>query len=310
MHAADTLSPDDVASSAAILARGSKSFATAGLLLPRRVREPASVLYAFCRIADDLVDNETGPRGGAIGVLRDRLGRIYAGRPVASPVDRALAVVTRRFVLPRSVFEALLEGFEWDATGRRYETLEELEAYCARVASTVGVLMTLLMGERDPETLARATELGVAMQLTNIARDVGEDARAGRIYLPLAWLEEAGVDVGAFLAAPRFSPALGGVVQRLLDHARTLYTRSDAGVAGLPADCRIAIRAARLIYADIGRVIAAQGYDTVSRRAVVSKPRKLWLLARAFGARFFAPPPIVSPALPSVRFLVEATRTS
>jgi phytoene synthase len=302
------LLPDDVAASAAILAKGSKSFATAGLLLPRRVREPASVLYAFCRIADDLVDGDTGPRAGAIAILRDRLDRIYAGRPVESPVDRALAVVARRAGLPRTVFDALIEGFEWDATGRRYETIEALEAYCARVASTVGVLMTLLMGERDPVVLARATDLGVAMQLTNIARDVGEDARNGRIYLPLAWLAEEGVDLVALLAEPRFSPALGAVVKRLLDHAQTLYVRSDAGIPGLPGDCRVAIRAARLIYSDIGRVVAARGYDSVSRRAVVSTPRKLWLLARAFGARFFTPAPITVPALPSVRFLVEATQ--
>jgi phytoene synthase len=272
------------------------------------VREPASVLYAFCRIADDLVDGDTGPRAGAIAILRDRLDRIYAGRPVESPVDRALAVVARRAGLPRTVFDALIEGFEWDATGRRYETIEALEAYCARVASTVGVLMTLLMGERDPVVLARATDLGVAMQLTNIARDVGEDARNGRIYLPLAWLAEEGVDLVALLAEPRFSPALGAVVKRLLDHAQTLYVRSDAGIPGLPGDCRVAIRAARLIYSDIGRVVAARGYDSVSRRAVVSTPRKLWLLARAFGARFFTPAPITVPALPSVRFLVEATQ--
>lgn len=165
-----------------------------------------------------------------------------------------------------------------------------------------------MLGVRDPLASPFAIDLGVAMQLTNIARDVGEDARAGRIYLPLAWLREEGVDVAALLAEPRFTPALGAVVRRLLDHAQTLYQRSDAGIPGLPGDCRVAIRAARLIYSDIGRVVAQRGYDSVSRRAVVSTPRKLWLLARAFGARFFSPAPITVPALPAVRFLVEATQ--
>ena len=96
--------------------------------------------------------------------------------------------------IPRALPEALLEGFAWDAAGRRYETLDEVEHYAARVAGCVGAMMTLVMGRRDPAILARACDLGVAMQLTNICRDVGEDARAGRLYLPLAWLRDNGID--------------------------------------------------------------------------------------------------------------------
>lgn len=309
MPGAELVKPshDDVQRCAAMLREGSKSFWAAGLLLPERVRVPAGVLYAFCRVADDLVDEGAGPPQKAIGILRDRLLRIYEGRPLDVPVDRAMTVVVHELALPRAVFDALIDGLEWDAVGRRYETLDDLEGYCARVASTVGVLMTLLMGERNPATLARATDLGVAMQLTNIARDVGEDARRGRIYLPLSWLADAELDAASFLAKPRFSRPLGQVVQRLLAAAEGLYNRSDLGVAHLPADCRVAIRAARLIYSDIGRVIEKQGFNTVERRAYVSAPRKLWLLFRALSARFERPIKTEEPALLPVRFLVDAS---
>ena len=121
--------------------------------------------------------------------------------------DRALASVIARYAIPRAVPQALLEGFAWDREGRRYETLADLTAYAARVAGTVGAMMALLMDERRPEVLARACDLGVAMQFSNIARDVGEDARAGRLYLPQEWLREAGLDPEAWLAAPVFDAA-------------------------------------------------------------------------------------------------------
>ncbi len=238
-----TLRPDDVEACKAMLAAGSKSFSAASLLLPRHVRVPAAVFYAFCRVADDAVD-ESGDPDGAVVMLRGRLDRVFAGTPDDDPVDRSLAVIVARHRLPRAVFDALIDGFVWDAAGREYETLSEVVAYSARVASTIGVIMTLLMGVRDRDTLARACDLGVAMQLTNIARDVGEDAERGRIYLPRAWMREAGVDPEAFLAKPEFSPALGEVVRRLLEHADELYVRAEAGIPRLPRNCRPSIRAA------------------------------------------------------------------
>jgi len=174
-----------------------------------------------------------------------------------------------------------------------------------RVAGTVGVAVACLFGVRDEETLARACDLGVAMQLTNIARDVGEDARAGRLYLPTAWMEAAGLDPDAWLADPDFTPALGGVVRRLLAEADRLYRRSEPGVARLPRRSRWAIRAARLIYADIGRVIARRRFDSVSARAVTTASRKLWLSARAAVATRGTAQP--APALPAAHFLVSAT---
>jgi phytoene/squalene synthetase len=152
-------SQEDAAVCRAILARGSKSFHAAFHLLPRRVRDPIAALYAFCRIADDAVDR-AGANPAALDRLRERVDRLYAGRPVAHPVDRAFSTVVQAYGLPRLVVEALLEGFRWDLEGRRYETLSELRAYSVRVASTVGVMMTLILGERRGPTLARACDLG------------------------------------------------------------------------------------------------------------------------------------------------------
>jgi 15-cis-phytoene synthase len=161
---------------------------------------------------------------------------------------------------------------------------------------------------RDAEALARACDLGVAMQLTNIARDVGEDARAGRLYLPRQWLQEAGVDPEAWLRDPRFSPAIAAVVERLLAAADKLYQRAEHGIAALPRDCRPAIRAARLVYAEIGEQLRRDGLDSVNRRVVVSKQRKLSLMARAAGSAVLvaARPATVLPVLPAVQFLVDA----
>jgi phytoene synthase len=284
---------------------GSRTFHAASFLLPRRVREPASALYAFCRLADDAVD-EPAAAADAIARLRDRLHRAYDGRPLPIPADRALAVVVARFAVPRALPEALLEGFEWDAAGRRYETLEDLEAYGARVAGAVGAMMAVLMGARGPYELARACDLGVAMQFTNIAHDVGEDARAGRLYLPAQWLREAGIDPDAWLAAPAFSPALGSVVKRLLDAADALYERAGAGIARLPLDCRPGIQAARLVYAEIGREVERRRLDSVSRRAVVPARRKARLLAQALGAALLPARDVTPAPLGATRFLVEA----
>ncbi len=295
----------DLADCRAILARGSKSFALASLVLPRRVRDPAAAFYAFCRVADDAIDDTTEP-GRGLDRLRTRLDRIVSGRPEQHPVDRALSQVMADRALPRAPFDALLEGFAWDVAGRRYEDLSGVLSYSARVAGTVGVVMTLLMGKRDPGVLARACDLGVAMQLSNIARDVGEDARRGRVYLPLAWLEEHHVSPGAL--AESASDGARASVARLLDHADQLYARADLGVAMLPRDCRAAIRAARLVYSDLGRVIRRAEYDTVSSRLYVSTPRKLWLLARAMSSVWSVsrgPQPRDPPALSEAEFLIE-----
>ena len=288
-----------------MLRGGSRTFFAASLILPRRVREPATALYAFCRLADDAVDIEGG-RLAVLTRLNERLSRAYQGRPLPLAVDRAFADTVARFGIPRSLPEGLLEGLAWDAVGRRYETLSDLRAYAARVAGTVGAMMAVLMGARWPEAIARACDLGVAMQLTNIARDVGEDARAGRLYLPLAWLRDAGIDPQAWLVRPTFSPALGATIQRLLQEADALYLRSGAGIAHLPLTCRPGIRLARTLYADIGREIERRGGDSVSHRAKVSTGRKFALAAQTLVAMALPQPRELAPVLEEAQFLVDA----
>jgi phytoene synthase len=293
---------------------GSKSFFLSSLALPARVREPATALYAFCRVADDAIDNSSEPRQ-ALAQLQLRLDAVYDGRPADDLVDRALAAVVAQSRLPRALLDALLDGFAWDAEGRQYESIESLHDYAARVAGAVGAMMTLVMETRDARSLARACELGVAMQLTNIARDVGEDARRARLYLPRAWMREAGLDPDAWLAVPRFDDRLAGVVARLLAEAERLYARAECGVNGLPRDCRPAIQTARLVYAEIGHSLASKyGHDSVHQRAVVPTGRKLALLMRGCTALLVAPGhPIAAGAasapLPAVRFLVNAAHS-
>ncbi len=259
---------------------GSKTFFAASRLLPAHMREASIALYAFCRVGDDLVDE--GPAGGdPLAQLHARLDAIYAGHPAAHVEDRALAAVVQLHQLPRPLLDALLEGFAWDGQARTYETLEEVQDYAARVAGSVGAMMAWLMGAREAATLARACELGVAMQLTNIARDVGTDARMARLYLPRQWLREAGISPEDWLRAPQCTPALQGVVERLLREADRLYAQASAGIAQLPADCRPAIAAARWVYAEIGQQLRRDGLDPVNRRAVVPGWRKSQLLLRA-----------------------------
>jgi phytoene synthase len=299
----------DISACRALLRGGSRTFHAASKVLPRKVADPAIALYAFCRLADDAVDLGSN-RAAAVQRLRDRLDRAWRGQPMNLAADRAFADVIARFSIPRELPEALLEGLAWDAEGRRYETLSELYAYAARVAGAVGAMMTLVMGQRTPEIVARACDLGVAMQLTNIARDVGEDARAGRLYLPLEWLRESGIEPDAWVVNPVFTPEIATIVQRLLDAADVMYARATVGIANLPLSCRPGIYAARALYAEIGREVERGGLDSVSRRAVVSTNRKLkvlartlalleteWMPAKGFGA---------SAQLDETRFLIDA----
>ncbi len=288
-----------------LLRSGSRSFFVSSWLLPAFYRGPATALYAFCRVADDIID-EGDDRDSGLEQLHERLDRIYAGEPWDDPVDRSLTGIVQRFDMPDPLLRALLEGFQWDRDEKRYANLSELYGYAARVAGTVGVMMAVLMGVRSAGALARASDLGVAMQLTNIARDVGEDARAGRVYLPLEWLVEAGIDPDEFLADPQSSKALAAVIQRLLDDAEVLYDRAVPGIRALPGDCQAGIFAARSIYREIGRDLQRTGLDSVNQRAVVSHTRKLALLRQALMQARRPEPSLNDPPLEETRFLVEA----
>jgi phytoene synthase len=300
----------DLAACRELLRGGSRTFLAASRLLPSAVRDPACALYAFCRVADDAVDGADRD-ARAVERLYERLERVYAGRPLPHPADRALGAVVERFAIPRALPEALLEGFAWDAAGRRYDSLDAVCDYAARVAGSVGAMMALLMGAREPAALARACDLGIAMQLSNIARDAGEDARAGRLYLPLQWLREAGLDPEAWLAAPAAGPALAAVVQRLLVEADRLYDRAASGIACLPRACRPGIHAARVLYREIGHEVRRRGLNPVDARAVVSPARKLGALARALVVvPRSAPGALPLPPLPAAHFLVQAVQAA
>ncbi|MCZ8253808.1 MAG: phytoene/squalene synthase family protein [Hylemonella sp.] len=299
------LGPDSLQACATMMQGGSKTFFAASRLLPLRIRQAAIALYAFCRVADDLVD-EAAPGDAPVDVLRERLDLIYAGTPSDFVEDHALSTVVQQYQLPRHLLDALIEGFAWDAAGRSYDSLEDVQAYAARVAGSVGAMMCWIMGPQSVDTLARACELGVAMQLTNIARDVGADAAIQRIYLPRDWLREAGITPDTWLQQPVCTPALQSVITRLLDEADRLYQQAQTGIAALPPDCRAAILSASLIYAEIGHQLRRDGLDPVTHRTVVSTARKLVLLAAAWAQAPWIRTPLVAPTpLAAIDYLVR-----
>lgn len=295
----------------ALIRSGSRSFFAASLLLPSRVRQPALALYAFCRLADDAVDTDrlqhpVAGREHPVAALRNRLARAYEGRPLDIAADHAFADTVATYCIPSALPEALLEGFQWDMEGRRYEDDDQLQAYAARVAGSVGAMMACIMNVRAPEAIARACDLGVAMQLTNIARDVGEDARAGRLYLPASWMRQVGIDPVAWMRSPVFSQPIAEVVTRVLQAADVLYARAAAGIDLLPADCRMGIRAASALYAEIGHQLRRDGCDSVSRRTVVPPARKAAVLARLLVRAHSAAAIDRNAALMQTRFLIDA----
>ena len=300
-------SPEDKTECRSMIRTGSRSFYTASLLLPTAYRDPAYALYAFCRLSDDAVD-ECDACLEAVALLRRRLDLVYAGTPMDSPVDRAFADTVERFAMPRALPEALLEGFEWDARERRYETISDVRAYGARVAGAVGAMMSVLMEARQPEVLARACDLGVAMQLSNIARDVGEDARNGRLYLPRQWMRGRRAGPGCVSGRPpALPPPWRRVVSRLLD---------EAAPAVWPRRLRHRRPARRLPPGDPRRppdllppsamMWPASGFDSVTRRAHVSARRKIALLGQATRDAVTYRKVDPSPAVPETHYLVEA----
>lgn len=299
------VSPADLAECRAMIKAGSKTFYTSSKLLPQRIQDAARQLYAFCRVADDVVD-ESDDIEAAVESLRLRLDAIYALNPDPHPADRAFADLALTYSIPRSLPDALIEGFAWDASGRRCKTASDVYAYSVRVAGAVGAMMAIIMRSRSPEAIARACDLGVAMQLSNIARDVGADAKIGRLYLPEDWLREVGIEPDAFVHDPRPSPELMIVIERLLTEADRFYERSISGIAMLPKRCRPAIHASRLLYSAIGHQVRLNGYDSISQRAVVPKKRKLVLIAKAIQASLFSSDIKPYPVLEEAAFIVDA----
>lgn len=290
------------ADSRRVLAAKSKSFDLAAKILPPRSRTDATVLYAWCRFVDDAVDE--APRDEARRNLeqwRRGLATIYGDTPNAAhhpsgddrggdAIGLALADVVQRRGIPRAYPAQLLEGMAMDVEGHRYETIDDLLLYCHRAAGTVGLMMAHVLGAERPDALRHAAHLGMGMQLTNIARDVEEDLGRGRVYLPRAWLRDAGAPTewgqahDAARGPVHHRPAIAKVALRLLREADRFYASGERGIEALPWRAGFAVRVAHFVYHAIGERLRARGGDPFQGRAVVSTPRKLWLVARALGA--------------------------
>lgn len=287
-----------VSTSREMMRKGSRSFALASRLFAPATRDDAWMLYAWCRHCDDAIDGQelgmaaTGlPVGDPAAILRHLRAetlRALDGEPVVEPAFQAAQRVFRAHGIPACHALELLAGFEMDVTGYRYRSFDETLLYCYRVAGVVGVMMALVMGAREPRVLQRAADLGIGFQLTNIARDVLDDARNGRCYLPADWLAAAGIPA-AGLADPTQRPALSRVVGRLLDEADRYYASAATGLQALGFRSAWAVATALGVYRDIGRVVRQRGVRAWDSRAVVGTPRKLLFLGtgalRALRAR-------------------------
>ncbi len=298
------LSPEVTRACQRILGARSKSFSLASRLLAPQVRAEASVLYAWCRRADDAVDSpgESATKQVALQRLEAELDAVFAGAPQVDPILAGFQSVVRTRQIPEQYPRELVAGMRMDVTGARYDTLADLRRYCFRAAGTVGLMMAHVLGVSDVRAYRHACDLGIGMQLTNICRDVHEDWAMGRLYVPLRLLAEAGAPharvrlergepLGSDLRAP-FAKA----VRRLLDEADRYYGSGDEGLLMLPLRSALAIRTARNLYAAIGTELARRGHDVLAGRAVVPTRRKLALLMLAVlatlassRARSFAP---------------------
>lgn len=269
----------------ASIEKHSKSFALAAKLLPPKVRAQAVVLYAYCRRADDAIDLcAPAEQPAQLAQLRAELTRVYGGESLADPLLSRFQAVVRECAVPRTYVEELLAGMEMDVQCVRYQTLAELQQYAYRVAGVVGLMMCHVMGVRAGSALRHAAHLGMAMQLSNIARDVQEDWERGRLYLPDELLTTCGVVGLDPTHGPLPRTAAAGVARAtelLLRHADAYYRSGDAGLPLLAPRCALAIRAARLVYSEISTRVRAQACDPFAPRAIVSKQRKLELVARA-----------------------------
>jgi phytoene synthase len=265
--------------------KGSKSFAAAAALFDAETRADAEMLYAWCRHCDDVIDGQT--LGHGMSPVEDapaRLAALYAqtraalaGEPPADPQFAAFQTVAQRRRIPERYALDMIDGFAMDVEGRRYQTLDELLDYCWGVAGVVGTMMALVMGTKPDAlpTLRRAQDLGLAFQLTNIARDIIEDARNDRVYVPRAWLAELGVPETS-VADPAYRGQVAVMAKRLVEAAEPYYASARWGLRDLPVRCAWAIAAARGVYRQIGLDVVKVGDKAWDERVVVSGRMKAW----------------------------------
>jgi phytoene synthase len=259
--------------------RSGTNFYYSFVFLPRERREAMYATYAFCRFADDIADEDGLPRDKAIRLAawREELARAYAG-VATHPITAKLGWAVRRFGIPRAHLEAVIDGVETDLEPRRYATIEDLLAYCDRVASAVGLVCIEIYGYRNASARAYAVHLGRALQLTNILRDVPADAAAGRVYLPQDDLARFGASE-ADLANGRLTPAVRDLLAFEADRAYGYYRAARAHLA--PEDRRTLYAAESIgaIYERLLDDIVRHGYDVFRRRAGLGRVEKLAIAA-------------------------------
>ncbi len=268
---------------AEITRRSSSNFYYAFMLLAPERRQALYAVYAFCRFVDDIAD-DAAVRDPAVMLARwrEELDRVYGGEPTR-PVSRALADAARRFTIPREYFEEVIAGVEMDLTRKRYRTFDELRLYCYRVASAVGLICIEVFGYTNPAARVYAEKLGIAFQLTNILRDVSEDASRGRIYLPLEDLEAMGVTEEEILNRV-YSSNFVRLMEFEAKRARNFYREAEAA---MPPEDRSTLRTAeamRMIYGALLARIVRSNYRVLDRRLGLSAPRKLYLVGRAWAS--------------------------
>ena len=259
----------------AITRAHSKTFHLSSLFLSAAQRSAVWAVYAFCRTADDIVDRiaPAGERLDAIDAWERKLTGAYDGR-TTDPIFIAFADAARRFDIPIQPALDLLRGARMDVTVRRYATYDALLEYCYLVASTVGLLVMPILGTRSPDAAGYGVALGRAMQMTNILRDVGEDARMGRIYLPAEDLQRFGCGEPAILAGVVNEPFVA-LMRFQIERVRAMYADAEPGIALLAPESRYTVRLALSLYRGILARIEANGYDVFTRRAYVPLRAKM-----------------------------------
>ena len=267
------------------LEQGSKSFAAAARLYKPAMRRDVMLLYAWCRHCDDVTDGQEYGRGQLDVATTETIQQLKSdsiaacqGHPRNRFAFQALADLCTRHPLPESVIRDHIRGFEHDAAGWRPQTKDDLLEYCYFVAGAVGILMAQIMGVRERAILLRACDLGIAFQLTNIARDVVEDARAGRCYLPEHWLAQSSLEVSE-LADPARAEQVYPLVCRLVQMAEPYYQSANIGIRALPGRAAWAIATARSVYRDIGIKVLRSGPASIQHRSYTSRSRKVWRIA-------------------------------
>ncbi|MCB9759051.1 MAG: phytoene/squalene synthase family protein [Alphaproteobacteria bacterium] len=274
--------PAIIAESRAVLSTHARSFRWASAFLPPDRQDEAAILYAFCRLVDDTADEAPDPETARAGL--DALEAEVRGVAPRPLVAAACAVLEQGGVGVGPALE-LITGARCDLDGVRISEDRALIRYGYRVAGTVGLMMTGVIGATDPAARPHAVDLGVAMQLTNICRDVLEDARMGRVYLPETRLREAGVDPDDLLRGDADRAGVARVVGALLDLAERYYASADAGMRYIPWRCRVAILVASRVYRAIGLRLKREGCDALAGRTIVPGWEKaLWVLAALLAA--------------------------